>query len=78
MHEGRQTALVLLFAIIAARLLLNGRMQTAWYYLWNGNAPLGSESLILRVNQLGGGTSTQAQTQTAPASSGGNSGIMTL
>jgi hypothetical protein len=76
MSGGRQTALALLLAIIAARVLLNGRLQTAWWYLWHSTAPLGQESILLQIYSANG--ATQAATQAGNAASPAGSGIQKL
>ena len=55
LSENRRTALLLVIAILATQILLNGRLQAIWAALWSPAQGLGSGALTGGV-QLPAGT----------------------
>lgn len=67
--QGRQTAFILIVAILLARLALTNQLQTFWSTLWGQSRPLGA-ALPAKVS---GNTSGNGSTPPSAASNGGGS-----
>lgn len=65
--SGRETAIVLVVAILLARLVLTNQLQQFWSALWGQSRPLG-QALPRKVATNAGGTAAKS-----PASGGGGS-----